>query len=162
MKTTTHQTPFLSEIESGNPIPIGKLAYLRERTRLRLYDFIVSKFIDQSKKAGLTQAELGRRVRKSPEVVNRLLGAPGNWTLDTISDLLAGIGAEELEPHSISLLNRLTRNHTAPDWLDAARIPFVEQEKEKRKASVPKTLKKTTRSPDDKQQSTPALELTHL
>src|SRR5947209_2537173 len=41
-----------------------------------------------------------------PEVITRLLGAPGNWTLETISDLLLGIAGEELEPTSSSLLNR--------------------------------------------------------
>jgi hypothetical protein len=116
------RTSFLYEIEHGEPIPIGKLAYLRERTRNTLYDFIVRKFIE-AEKAGLSQAELARRIRKRPEVVNRLLGAPGNWTIDTISDLLVGIGAEELNPRSVSLLNRAPRNQTFPDWLCEIRPP---------------------------------------
>lgn len=112
----THQTSFLSEIESGDAIPLGKLAYLRERTRNRLYGFIVSKFIERSK-TGLTKADLARRIGKKPEVVTRLLGAPGNWTIDTLSDLLVGICGEELKPESVTLLNRAPRNHVAPEWL---------------------------------------------
>lgn len=126
MKTTTHQMPFLSEIESGQPIPVGKLAYLCERTRLRLYDFIVSKFLEQSRDNQLTQAELARRVRKSPEVINRLLGAPGNWTIDTITELLVGISAEELEPDSVSLLNQSARNQTFPEWLLELQAPSTQ------------------------------------
>lgn len=112
---TTPQTSFLSEIESDQAIPFGKLAYLRERTRNRLYDFIVSKFMERSR-AGFTKADLARRIGKKPEVVTRLLGAPGNWTIDTLSDLLVGICAEELDPRSVSLLNRAPRNHTHPEW----------------------------------------------
>lgn len=113
---TTPQTSFLSEIENGEPIPVGKLSYLRERTRNLLYDFIVRKFIE-AEKQGLTQAELARRIGKRPEVVNRMLGSPGNWRIDTISDLLVGISAEELEPKSVSLLNRARRNQQHPEWL---------------------------------------------
>lgn len=112
---TTSRTSFLYEIEKGEPIPLGKLAYLRERTRNILYDFVVTKFIE-AEKNGLSQAELSRRIRKRPEVVNRLLGSPGNWRIDTISDLLVGISAEELDPHSVSLLNRPLRNQTFPVW----------------------------------------------
>jgi len=119
---TTPQTSFLSEIEDGEPIPLGKLAYLRARTRNVLYDFIVTKFIE-AKKDGLSQAELARRIGKKPEVINRLLGSPGNWRIDTISDLLVGIGAEELEPHSSSLLNRAPRNYDFPDWVLAHQTP---------------------------------------
>lgn len=113
---TLSQTPFLSEIEAGRPIPLGKLAYLRERTRNVLYDFIVTKFIKASEQ-GLSQAELARRIGKKPEVINRWLSSPGNWRIDTISDLLVGIDAEELEPHSVSLLDRAPRNQIFPEWL---------------------------------------------
>jgi hypothetical protein len=113
---TTSQTSFLSEVENGEPIPVGKLSYLRERTRNLLYDFIVRKFIE-AERHGLTQAELARRIGKRPEVVNRMLGSPGNWRIDTISDLLVGIAAEELDPKSVSLLNRAPRNQQYPEWL---------------------------------------------
>ena len=37
---------------------------------------------------------MARRIHKRPEQITRLLGAPGNWTLDTVSDLLLGMGFE--------------------------------------------------------------------
>jgi hypothetical protein len=84
------QTPNLfEEICAGEPIPIGKLAYFRTRLRLELYEFILRRFHAQET---LTKAELARRIHRSPDVVNRWLGAPGNWTIDTLSDLLIGMG----------------------------------------------------------------------
>ena len=116
----TSQISFLYEIERGENIPLGKLAYLRERTRNLLYDFIIKKFLE-AEKNGLSQAELARRIGKRPEVVGRWLGTPGNWRIDTISDLLVGIGAEELDPQSLSLLNRAQRNLICPEWLQGDR-----------------------------------------
>lgn len=113
---TTPQTSFLSEIRSDEPLSLHTLVYLRQRTKNRLYDYVLRKFIDEQSR-GLTKAQLARRIGKRPEVVNRLLGTPGNWTIDTLSDLLAGISAEEIEPHSVSLLERPARNDVGPDWL---------------------------------------------
>ena len=120
----TSQTSFLYEIERDESIPLGKLAYLRERTRNLLYDFIIKKFLE-AEKNGLSQAELARRIGKRPEVVSRWLGAPGNWRIDTISDLLVGIGAEELDPQSVSLLNRAQRNRIYPEWLQEDRTVTI-------------------------------------
>src|SRR6202030_4527223 len=39
-------------------------------------------------KSGLSQADLARRLGKSPEVISRLLARPGNWESDTFSELL--------------------------------------------------------------------------
>lgn len=128
----TSQTSFLYEIERGETIPLGKLAYLRERTRNLLYDFIIGKFLEAEKK-GLSQAELARRIGKRPEVVNRWLGSPGNWRIDTISDLLVGIGADELDPQSVSLLGRAPRNQTFPDW-------FLEHQARQERTNLHKKL----------------------
>jgi len=90
----TSQTPsFLTEILEGNPIPSGKLEYFRSRLQSRLHQLVLDEYIRQEDK-GLNQAGLARRIGRKPEVVNRLLGAPGNWTLKTVSDLLLGMGAE--------------------------------------------------------------------
>lgn len=43
---------------------------------------------------GLTNAELGRRCGWSRSQVTKLLSAPQNWTLETIAQLAAGLGAE--------------------------------------------------------------------
>jgi hypothetical protein len=112
--TTTSQTQFLSEIAAGHngpPIPEAKRAYFQARLRNRLFNFILGKFGEQQKN-GLTQAALARRIGKKPDVVNRWLGSPGNLTLDTLSDLLLGISAEEFNAASSKLLNRPPRNYS--------------------------------------------------
>lgn len=124
--TTSQQTQFLSELAAGHAgpqIPAEKRAYFQTRLRNRLFDFILRKFLEQEKN-GLSKAKLARRIGKTPDVVSRLLGAPGNWTIDTVSDLLLGICAEELEAKSTPLLNRQPSNYrpadhlsVKPDWI---------------------------------------------
>lgn len=109
---TIFQTQLLNELRAGvdgEPISQSKLVYLQERLRGRFFDFLLSRFED-ARQNGLTQAKLARRIRKSPEVINRWLSAPANLTLDSISDLFAGIAAEEPEFSSSSLLGRAKVN----------------------------------------------------
>jgi hypothetical protein len=104
----TFQTQLLNEIQAGPDgatIPESKRVYFQQRLRHRVFDFIVGCFMREESN-GLNQAKLGRRIGKPPEVINRWLSAPSNLTLDSISDLLLGICAEELKPQSESLLNR--------------------------------------------------------
>jgi len=91
---TTSQTPFLTEILEGEVIPLGKLAYFRERLRNRLHQLVIREFARQEDIHRLTRAELARRIGRAPEQITRWLGAPGNWTLDTVSDLMLGMGTE--------------------------------------------------------------------
>jgi hypothetical protein len=68
-------------------ISIGTLGHVRTRNRQRAYSLIVREF----KKSGLSQADLAKRLGKGTDVICRLLSRPGNWGLDTFSDLLFGI-----------------------------------------------------------------------
>jgi hypothetical protein len=113
----------LSEISSGSPVPQEKLAFFQERTRNRIYNYVLKKFLEKECSGQLTRAELARRIGRKPEIITRLLGAPGNWTIGTISDLLIGIAAEELEPRSTSLLNRAQRNYRGAEWLSDNETP---------------------------------------
>jgi hypothetical protein len=103
----------LYEVGAKLPIPLEKRAYFHARLRNRIYSFVLKKFTEKEKSEGLTKAELARRIGRKPEIITRLLGAPGNWTLETISDLLLGIAGEELDMTSSSLLNRIPRNMDA-------------------------------------------------
>jgi hypothetical protein len=47
--------------------------------------------MEEFTKSGLSQADLARRLGKGTDIVCRLLGGPGNWTLDTLSDLMFAI-----------------------------------------------------------------------
>jgi hypothetical protein len=117
--TTYQKTPFLSEIASGRTIPAAKLDYLKERAMYNIYGFIIAKFLEQEKQ-GFTRAKLARRIGRKPEVITRLLGCPGNWTIATISDLLVGIAAEEFLPASASLLSRSNKNFQEKDCLKSS------------------------------------------
>ena len=99
------------------PIPTEKRAYFQARLQSRLYHFVVTKFLEKAKTESLTKAELARRIGRRPEIVTRLLSSPGNWRLETVSDLLLGIGAEELDMSATSLLNRSLRNYSHESWV---------------------------------------------
>ena len=118
------QTSFLSEVLSGSAIPPGKRVYFQERLRNRLYSMVLSEFSARAKAEGLTQASVATRIQKRPEQVNRWLASPGNWTLDTVSDLLLAIAGSELN-FSIAPLDEAPRNQTSPYWF----VPPHDQKK---------------------------------
>lgn len=124
--TTSRPNDIIAEIEDGLPVPAPKLAYFQQRTRNRLYNFVVERFREAARERGLTKAELARRLGKRPEVINRILAGPGNWTVDTVSDLLIGIEASELEPHSKPLLRRAARNYRGRFSPDVSRSSLTE------------------------------------
>jgi transcriptional regulator with XRE-family HTH domain len=124
------QTQLLRELAAGpdgGPIAESRLVYLQERLRGRFFDFLLSRF-EAARERGLTQAKLARRIKKSPEVINRWLSAPANLTLDSISDLFAGISAEEPEFSTSSLLGRAPVNDSHLN--DTPDPPSVEQKME--------------------------------
>ena len=115
--TTFRKTPVKSEISGDNPLSDYALGYLNERVRNSFYDYVLRRFHEAAEREGLTKAKLARRLRIAPARVTRLLGAPGNWTLDTVSELLIGICREELRPQSESYLERAPRNFQSTDLL---------------------------------------------
>jgi hypothetical protein len=113
------QTSFLSEIVGGQSIPREKLAYFRQRLRNRLYELVLAEFVDQARNHKLTKAEITRRIHSSPSQVTRWLAAPGNWEIDTISDLLLAMGAEPAEFSISHLGEQAPRNFAGPEWIVA-------------------------------------------
>lgn len=83
--------PAISPPSDRNRVNTGVLSYMRERHRGNVYDLVLNEF----EKSGLTQAVIADRLGKAPEVISRWLGAPGNWTLDTVSDLLFSMSGAE-------------------------------------------------------------------
>ena len=108
---TSQTQSMLYELEARLPIPLEKRAYFHARVLNSFYQFVLSKFLEEERAGRLTKAELARRIERKPEVITRLLGAPGNWGLETATDLLLGICGEELVPHTSPLLGRACRNH---------------------------------------------------
>lgn len=72
----------------------GTLSYFRQRLKNRLHSMILEEFSHLEDAGKLSRGGLAKRMRKRPEQVTRILAAPGNWTLDTVSDLLLGMGCE--------------------------------------------------------------------
>ena len=107
---TTYQTQDLfTEILEDQPIPLAKLEYFRTQFQLAVYDLVASNFNQQET---LNQAEYARRLHRRPEAINRLLSGPGNWTIDTVCDLLIGL---KLLPiiNREQLVNKLGLNNPA-------------------------------------------------
>lgn len=73
----------------------GTRAYFQERLRGRLYDLVIGE-VEKYRARGGTRAGLAKRIGKRPEQITRWLSAPGNLTLDTLSDLLLGLSGAEL------------------------------------------------------------------
>lgn len=78
------------------PIRPGIAAYLGQRARNAYFDFVMRKFVA----SGMTRPELAKRIGVSSRKLQVMLAHPGEWTFDTVSLLLAGIGSEELVPQS--------------------------------------------------------------
>jgi hypothetical protein len=84
----------LTEILEGKPIPVGKMSYFRTQLRYDLHDAVLREFLRQEDKGQINQADLARRIHRKPSQISKLLGAPGNWTINTVSDLLLGMKAQ--------------------------------------------------------------------
>lgn len=88
-------TPTSSEVDaSSRAIPVAMLAYFRGRLTNKVHELVLSEFAAQEREGKTTRADLARNVHRKPEQITRWLGSPGNWTLETLSDLLLGMGLE--------------------------------------------------------------------
>jgi hypothetical protein len=122
---TTSQIPFLYEIIHGDVIPPGKRAYFQERLRNRLYNLILGEFVN---KTNLSQKSLAHRIGKGSDQVSRWLSSPGNWTIDTISDLLLGISGSELALSISKVADRLPSHSHGPGRITAGYIMPSQQQ----------------------------------
>jgi hypothetical protein len=119
---TSQPQSMLYELEHKLPIPLEKRAYFHARVLNSFYQYVLLKFMEEERAGRLTKAELGRRIERAPAVISRLLGAPGNWGLETVTDLLLGICGEELVPSSTPLVGRAFRNYQ--HWEAQANAPI--------------------------------------
>ncbi len=145
----------LREGHDGSEIPEAKRVYFQRRLRDRFFDFLREGF-EREEANGLTQAKLARRIHKSPEVISRWLNAPSNLTLDTISDLMIGIGAEEPTFRAESLINNVAENssHLAEDEQDSSDLlKSVIDPSQKNKEITPPLLGNPSPTPPPKAQN---------
>ena len=113
---TISQTEFLTEILDldAEKIPLGKLAFFQEQLKHQLHEVVLRRLhtVCESKR-DFTRRHLARRIGRQPEQVTRWLGAPGNLTLETASDLLIGLGAI-LDPVSLSVDSLIVKSGQEP------------------------------------------------
>lgn len=133
----------MRNISKTNKPSKREIYYFRQRQKNRIFQGVAARFAELAEKEGLTQKELALRTKKDKAVVNRLLSGPGNWTLETLSDLLLAMGSEmSLEvvpfiaeqPSMKNLLIYNTFELTRP--LAKTRIGFQYEQKEARLPSV--------------------------
>lgn len=74
--------------------PAYKASYFEQRFRNRIYEAIVRALEEEAAKQNLKRKDLAELIGKKESQISRWLSGPGNWTLDTVSDLLYSIGAE--------------------------------------------------------------------
>jgi hypothetical protein len=118
---TTSPTFNLSKPTGCQRIEPWEFAYFQARNKSRAHELVLNLF----ENSGLSQADLARRMGKRPEVVSRLLGAPGNWGLDTLCDLLFAISGAEIKYDVQYPLDGAPRNYSLPDWLTADTRSFI-------------------------------------
>ena len=115
--TTSQQDALLSELHGDGPLSQGTRAFLGARARNAFFNLVHGK-LREAKAEGLTQAKLAERIGKDPGRLSNTLSSPGNWTIDTIAELLFGIGGAELVLGTRPLLGRSPINMRARDLLD--------------------------------------------
>jgi hypothetical protein len=91
---TSRQSTFLSDVLGAPVIESGKLAYFRGRLANRIHALVLEEFARLEQEGRMTRADLARRISREPAQITRWLGSAGNWTFDTLSDLLLGMGCE--------------------------------------------------------------------
>jgi hypothetical protein len=102
---TSRTTRNLSKPTGRTKIPGGSLAYFRTRMRMRMFTLVRREFA----KTGITKAELAERLGKGADQINHWLATPGNWTLDSLSDLLFATTGAELASEVVYPLEKSKR-----------------------------------------------------
>lgn len=81
---TTFQSHIpLDKPTGSDPLSERTLTYVSHSAREEVFDTITRECIE----AGITNKQLAKRMRRTPAQISRLLGAPGNLTIDTIAQL---------------------------------------------------------------------------
>lgn len=131
---TTSRTPLsFEELASATTLSPYQIAYFQGRTRNRVHEAVLEAFRERVERDALTRAELARRLGRRPEQVTRWLASPGNWTLDTVSDLLLALGYE-LEITAKPLARPQSAEPAARAPVPAARPAVLSRQRRTRRA----------------------------
>ena len=70
------------------------IAYYRQRTRNRVWEAVIKALDRAHDLHGTRRKDIADFLTVPPSQVSRWLSGPGNWEIDTVSDLLLSAGAE--------------------------------------------------------------------
>lgn len=74
------------------PFSESEKVFFRASNRRVVHGAVISKFLEKSEADNLTRALLAERLGVDRAQITRWLSSPGNWTIDTLSDLLLAMG----------------------------------------------------------------------
>lgn len=86
------KTSWICEIRDSIPLAPRHFGYFERKLRNDFHAAILKLFRQQAD-AGMTKADLARKLDKRPEQITRWLSAPGNWTFDTAAALALAMGS---------------------------------------------------------------------
>lgn len=109
----TSRTPKTPQPSTNSQIPEEEIAYYNRRLQNRVFDEVIQAFAHEAKAGRISRATLAKRIGKKPEQITRYLSNPSNFTLDTISTILIGLGAE-LDPTVAFLRDKPAINYAPP------------------------------------------------
>lgn len=84
----------MANILGRNPVSERELYYFRQRLKNRIFQSAIAFFAEKAESQGLTKREVALRLSKDPAQITRWFSGPGNWTLETVSDLLLAMDSE--------------------------------------------------------------------
>lgn len=113
MNTFPNQSALVDPV-SGLDIPSSDLAYVKTRNRLDAFNVVSDEF----RRSRLSKKELARRLKMDPGRLTKLLGAPGNWTLDTAAILLWAMSGARIVYTRDYPLAKPRRNDTKPPFAE--------------------------------------------
>lgn len=79
-------------------IPKSTIRYFTRRFQHELHELVSSEVRRVLGEGLISQRKLANRLGKDAAQINRWLGAPGNWTLDTVAQLMVGVA---VDPRSV-------------------------------------------------------------
>ena len=84
-------------------------SYFEQRFRNRVYEVVIRALEKACEENNLKRKDIAERSNKKESQISRWLAGPGNWTLDTISNLLFAIDAE-LEFEVVKFKDKVRKN----------------------------------------------------
>src|SRR5687767_14529227 len=78
------------------------LFFFRHRQKNRMFQSVLAYFADQAETTGLTKKDVADALDNHASQITRWFSGPGNWEMDTVSDLLLAMNAE-MEHRIVSL-----------------------------------------------------------